>query len=51
MFPREHWDELRDQMNFLVEPGNEMTPNSEMDAEQVVIIEDFLDEPVSLGTW
>jgi hypothetical protein len=52
MFPKEHWNELREgcSMNFLVEPQNEITPNSEMDEEQIVIAEEFLNELVSLGT-
>jgi hypothetical protein len=52
MFPKEHWDELREgcSMNFLVEPRHELTPNSVMDEEQIVIGEEFLNELVSLGT-
>ncbi len=52
MFPKEHWDELREgcSMNFLVEPRNELTPNSVIDEEQIVIGEEFLNELVSLGT-
>jgi hypothetical protein len=51
MFPKEHWVELHEgcSMNFLVEPRCKTTPNSEMDEEQIVIGEDFLDELVSLG--
>ena len=53
MFPREHWNELREgcSMNSLVEPCNKLTPNSEMDEEQIVIAEEFLNELVSLGPW
>jgi hypothetical protein len=52
MFPKEHLNKLREgcSMNFLVEPRNELMPNSEMDAEQIVIGEEFLNELVSLGT-
>jgi hypothetical protein len=51
MFPPEHWDDLRDgsSMNFLVEPRHELTPNSDMEEEQIVIAEEFLDELVALG--
>jgi hypothetical protein len=51
MFPKEHWVELHKgcSMNFLVEPRCETTPDSEMDEEQIVIGEEFLDELVSLG--
>jgi hypothetical protein len=47
MFPKEHLNELRVgcSMNFLVVvPRNELTPNSEMDEEQIVSAEDFLNE-------
>jgi hypothetical protein len=51
MFPSEHWDDLREgsSMNFLAEPRHELTPNSEMEEEQIVIAEEFLDELVDLG--
>jgi hypothetical protein len=37
-------------MNFLVEPRKGLTPNSEMNEEQIVIGEEFLNELVPLGT-
>jgi hypothetical protein len=51
MFPLEHWDNLRNgsSMNFLAEPPHELTPNSEMDKEQIAIAEEFLDELIDLG--
>ena len=51
MFPPEHWNGLHDgsSMNFLAEPRHELTPNSEMEEEQIVIAEEFLDELVDLG--
>jgi hypothetical protein len=41
MFPKEHWNELQEgcSMNFLVKPRNELTSNSELDEEQIVIAE------------
>jgi hypothetical protein len=41
MFPWQHWDGIREgsSMNFLVEPRRELTPNSVMDEEQIVIAE------------
>jgi hypothetical protein len=52
MFPKEHWNELREgcSMNFLAKPRTKLTPNSEMDEEQIVIAEEFLNELMSLGT-
>jgi hypothetical protein len=50
-FPMESWDELREgcTMNFLMPPKEQITPNSEMTAEQVTIAEEFVEELVSLG--
>jgi hypothetical protein len=47
----QHWDNIREgsSMNFLVEPMRELTPNSVMDEEQIVIAQEFLDELASLG--
>jgi hypothetical protein len=36
-------------MNFLREPRNELTPNSDMTGEQIVIAEEFINELVELG--
>ena len=51
MFPKQHWDDIREgsSMNFLAEPRRELTPNSAMDEEQIVIAEEFLNELVTLG--
>jgi hypothetical protein len=51
MSPFEHWDGLRDDssMNFLCEPRHKLTPNSDMEEEQIVIAEELLDELVGLG--
>jgi hypothetical protein len=50
-FPRESWDKLREgcSMNFLVPPRAEITPNSDMDENQICIAEEFVNESVSLG--
>jgi hypothetical protein len=50
-FPRESWNELREgcSMNFLVPPRSEITPNSDMDEDQICIAEEFVDELVALG--
>jgi hypothetical protein len=50
-FPRESWDELREgcSMNVLKPPIEQITPNSEMTPEQVMIAAEFVDELVSLG--
>jgi hypothetical protein len=46
-----YWDNLRNgsSMNFLCEPRHELTPNSDMEEEQIVIAEEFLDKLVDLG--
>jgi hypothetical protein len=50
-FPMESWDELREgySMNFITPPKEQITPNSEMTAEQVTIAEEFVEELVNLG--
>jgi hypothetical protein len=50
-FPYEHWPEIREgsPMCFLNDLPLEHTPNAEMDEEQLIIAEEFLEELVSLG--
>jgi hypothetical protein len=51
MFPRQHWGDICEgsSMNFLVESRREVTPNSVMDEEKLVIAEESLNELVSIG--
>jgi hypothetical protein len=50
-FPEESWDELREgcSMNFVLAPPTKITPNSELDPEQIAMAEEFVNELVSLG--
>lgn len=50
-FPQEHWEALREgsKMNFLIEPGHGIHPNSEMDPGQMTVAEEFVTELIDLG--
>ena len=50
-FQQEHWEPLRvgSRMNFLATPCRELTPNANMDAEQLEIGSEFVEELLSLG--
>jgi hypothetical protein len=51
MFPRQHWDVICNgsSKSCLVKPQRELTPNSKIDKEQIISVEEFLDKLVSLG--
>jgi hypothetical protein len=50
-FPESSWDDIRlgGSMNFLSEPKHQLTPNSPMNAEELQVAGEFVDELVALG--
>jgi hypothetical protein len=50
-FPQSSWDDVRlgGSMNFLTEPRHQILPNAPMNAEELKVAEEFVDELVALG--